>query len=66
MTNHFFVMDFPMNNLEQFQKNPSEPQPSVYCGAAPSVVYPRVRTDMGLYIVPSEADTSHPAAPEIF
>ncbi|KAK5214905.1 hypothetical protein LTR72_011999, partial [Exophiala xenobiotica] len=64
--NHRCEMGLPLSNLKPFDKDLSEPKPDVYHGAAPSSIHPRVRADLGPYIIPSKADTSRPAAPNFF
>jgi hypothetical protein len=63
---HRFEMGLPLNNLKPFDKDLSDPMPDVYHGAAPSAIHPRVRADLGPYIIPSKADSSRPAAPNFF
>lgn len=60
---HRFEMDLPFTNLQPFDKDLSDAKPDVYHGAAVSTVHPRVRTDLGTYIIPSVADISRPIVP---
>ena len=57
--------DHPFNNLEPLSEYLPRAQPDVYDGALPQHVDPRVRKDLGRYIVPCN-DTSRPVAPNFF
>ena len=61
-----FEMDLPLSNFKPFDQNLSDPKPDVYHGAALSTIHPRVRADLGPYIIPSMADLTRPAAPNFF
>ncbi|KAK5550543.1 hypothetical protein LTR46_011461 [Exophiala xenobiotica] len=61
-----FEMGLPLSNLKPFDKDFSDAKPDVYHGAALSTIHPRVRADLGPYIIPSTADTTRPAAPNFF
>ena len=63
---HRSEMDLPLSNLKPFDENLSDPKPDVYHGAALSAIHPRVRADLGSYIIPSTADLTRPAAPNFF
>ncbi|KAK5262627.1 hypothetical protein LTR96_011826, partial [Exophiala xenobiotica] len=63
---HRFEMGLPLSNLKPFDKDLSDPMPDVYHGAPPATIHPRVRADLGPYIIPSKADTTRPAAPNFF
>ncbi|KIW24847.1 uncharacterized protein PV07_10535 [Cladophialophora immunda] len=63
---HRFEMGLPMSNLKPFDKDLSDPRPDVYHGAALSTIHPRVRSDLGQYIIPSTVDLTRPAAPNFF
>ncbi|KAK5188681.1 hypothetical protein LTR47_011433 [Exophiala xenobiotica] len=65
-TTHRFEMGLPLSNPKPFDKDLSDPKPDVYHGAPLSTIHPRVRTDLGPYIIPSTADTTRPAAPNFF
>ncbi|KAL2433920.1 hypothetical protein ABEF95_012877 [Exophiala dermatitidis] len=64
--NHRAEADLPLKNLTPFDKGLSELKPDLYHGASASAIHPRVRTDLGPYIIPSKADTSRPAVPNFF
>ncbi|KAL2397813.1 hypothetical protein ABEF93_005286 [Exophiala dermatitidis] len=64
--NHRAEADLPLNNLAPFDKGLSELKPDLYHGASASAIHPRIRTDLGPYIIPSKADNSRPAAPNFF
>ena len=57
--------DHPFNNLEPLSEYLPRAKPDVYDGALPQHVDPRVRKDLGQYIVPCN-DTSRPVAPNFF
>ncbi|KAK5442639.1 hypothetical protein LTS15_010957 [Exophiala xenobiotica] len=63
---HRFEMGLPLSNLKPFDKDLSDPVPDIYHGAAPAAIHPRVRADLGSYIIPSKVDTTRPAAPNFF
>ncbi|KIW35735.1 uncharacterized protein PV06_11924 [Exophiala oligosperma] len=63
---HRFEMGLPLGNLKPFDKDLSDPSPDVYHGAALSTIHPRVRADLGPYIIPSTVDLTRPAAPNFF
>jgi hypothetical protein len=64
--NHRLEMGLPLGNLKPFDNDLSDPRPDVYHGAALSTIHPRVRADLGPYIIPSTVDTTRPAAPNFF
>ncbi|KIW78602.1 hypothetical protein Z517_08440 [Fonsecaea pedrosoi CBS 271.37] len=63
---HRFEMDLSLSNLQAFDKDLSDPKPDVYHGVALSTIHPRVRADLGTYIIPSKVDITRPAAPNFF
>ncbi|EXJ82323.1 hypothetical protein A1O3_06136 [Capronia epimyces CBS 606.96] len=64
-THHRVQVDHPFNNLEPLAAGVSYAKPDVYYGAQPSVINPRVRSDLGKHIIPSTT-TSRPVAPNFF
>jgi hypothetical protein len=58
--------DIVFANLKRFDKDLTAPKPDLYYGAQPSAIHQRVRDDLGKYIIPSKADTAHPAVPNFF
>ncbi|KAK5044695.1 hypothetical protein LTR84_010587 [Exophiala bonariae] len=63
---HRLEMGLPFGNLKPFDNDLSDPRPDVYHGAALSTIHPRVRADLGPYIIPSTVDLTRPAAPNFF
>ncbi len=55
----------PFNNMRKFDPNITAPTPDFFYGANSSQIDPRVRNDIGEYIIPSRR-TSVPAAPNYF
>ena len=57
--------DVPFGHLEPVDKDLVKPVPDIYYGAKPEQIDPRVRDELGKYIVPSN-DTSLLAVPNYF
>jgi hypothetical protein len=64
--NYRFEKDVLLNNVKPFDEDISDLKPDVFHGAALSDIHPRVRADLGGFIIPSTADTTRPAAPNFF
>lgn len=57
--------DILFNHLKPIDPDLSSPKPDIYYGAKPAQIEPRVRRDLGRYVIPSNR-TNLPAAPNFF
>jgi hypothetical protein len=57
--------NYPFNNLEPLADNISNPKPDYFNGSRPTQAHPKVREDLGKYIIPSN-DHSRPLLPNFF
>ena len=57
--------DRPFHNMKKFEASLTAPKPDKFYGASLSQISPRIRNDLGQYIIPS-TDSSLPAAPNYF
>jgi hypothetical protein len=57
--------NYPFNHLEPLASNVSNPKPNYFNGSRLAQVYPKVREDLGKYIIPSN-DYSRPLLPNFF
>lgn len=62
---HYSSSDIVFNRLQKFDPDISSAKPDIYYGAQPSQIDPRVRQELGEYIVPS-GQQKRPAAPNYF
>ena len=57
--------NYPFNNLEPLANNISDAVPDYFNGSHPKQAHPKVRKDLGKYIIPSN-DDSRPLLPNFF